>query len=259
MSSLSRFVVVGDTHGNEIATKASEALFDFLSDFRPHVRIHGGDLYNFAALRKKASPHEQRTAIAPDYEAGNEFFDRYFSGGTGAKQRFQLWGNHDRRIFSLAEEADEATAQHYAAKMVSEIQARVARRRVVTRPYDSRLGVLDVGGLRVLHGYAAGIGSARKFASVYGAQFSVVVYCHTHAMDLAVFERYPEPSRAVGTGCMCAVDQGYNHAQTGKLRHEVGFLYGYTQGTRAEIFQARWIDGRFTVASAVKTYDGRAA
>lgn len=257
--SLTRFVVVGDTHGDEIEPKAAEATFEFLQDFRPHVRIHGGDLYNFAALRKKATPHEQRISIAPDYESGNDFFDRYFSGGTGTTDRVLLWGNHDRRIFALAEEANDATAQHYAEKMVGEIQTRVSKRRVITRPYDGHIGVFDIAGTRTLHGYAAGISAARRFASVYGAQHSVVIYCHTHAMDLAVFERYPEPTRAVGTGCLCKIRQGYNSAQIGTLRHENGFIYGYTQGNRAEVFQARWIDGRFTVASAVKVYDGRTA
>jgi predicted phosphodiesterase len=230
---MKRFVIVGDNHGDTAEEGLPEKFFEWLGDFRPQIRIHSGDNWNFAALRKKATQEEKTIAIAPDYEAGNDFIDRYFDGG---ELRVLLRGNHDERIYDLAETCTDAALKHLADKMTHEIGNRVAKRRVRMLKYDAKLGVLDVDGVRVLHGYAAGIGSARKFAFVYGT----CAFGHTHSMDVCPVERWPRPSISHGTGCIQKIDQPYNSKQIGKLRHENGWLYGFTDGTSATYFQAKY-------------------
>lgn len=244
---LLRFVKVGDNHGGEQEDVLVEKFFEWLKDFRPQLRIHTGDAFNFAALRKKASPEDKAVAIAPDYEAGNDFMARLFDGGT---EKYFLRGNHDERIYNQAETTTDAVLQHYASKMVTEIGVAARKRNVRMLPYDSSEGVLDVHGVRAIHGYAAGIGAARKFAFVYGS----CSFGHTHAMDVCPVEHWPETAIAYGTGCMCKIRQPYNRTQVNTLRHENGWLYGFTDGTRATYYQAKFKDGRIHVASEFKTY-----
>ena len=247
MKKLERFVIVGDTHGDEIEPEIEVKFFDWLREFNPQIRIHGGDVWNFAALRKKASPDERTTALAPDFKAGASFLGRLFAGGT---DRFFLRGNHDERIYCCSKTATDAALAHYATSMCSSIEHLMRKSKAKMLPYDSRGGVLDVKGLRGLHGYASGIGAARKFAFVYGDCF----FCHTHSMDSCPVEKYPEPAVARGSGCLCKIDQVYNQTQIGKLRHENGWLYGFTDGARATYFQAKFKDGRVVVAKDFETY-----
>ncbi len=244
---LTKFVDIGDPHGDELNQDLAEAFFAWKKDFRPKLCVHGGDNWNFAALRKKASPDDKAQAISPDYVAGNDFLKRFFDG---AEHRFFLRGNHDERIYNLVHTTTDAAQQHYATKMVQEIEVLTRKLRVNMIPYESRLGVLDYMGYRGLHGYASGVNAARKFAASYGT----CAFHHTHSMDVGPFERWPEVDVAYGSGAMCILDQPYNGSMMGKLRHENGWIYGYTDGVRATYFQARWKDGRVHVAEGVKTY-----
>lgn len=245
--SLETFAKIGDNHGNAINEDLAEKFFEWLKDFNPKIRIHCGDVFNFAALRKKATDAERAEAIAPDYGAGTDFLKRFFDGGN---TRRILRGNHDERIYNLAHSTTDAALQHYAGKMVTEIGVLSNKLRAPMLPYDSRLGVLEINGLRTIHGYAAGIGAARKFAMIYGT----CAYAHTHSMDICPVEKWPEVAVAHGTGCLCEIDQPYNSTQPGKLRHENGWLYGYTDGTRATYFQAKYKDGKIHVAENIKAY-----
>lgn len=246
-SRLLRFVKVGDNHGDEQEEALVGKFFEWLKDFRPQIRIHTGDARNYAALRKKATEEERSQAIAPDHEAGGDFLARLFDGG---EENWFLRGNHDERIYDLAQTTRDAALAHYAQTLVQEIGFAMRKQKVRMLRYDSRLGVMDTQGLRSIHGYAAGVGSARKFASVYGT----CSFGHTHSMDICPVEKWPEPAIAYGTGCMCKIDQAYNSKQIGKLRHENGWLYGVTDGRRATYFQARFKDGQIHVASDFKTY-----
>jgi hypothetical protein len=247
MPKLLRFVDGGDTHGDEIDPELESKFFEFVKDFKPHIRIHGGDAWNFAALRKKATDAERTTAIAPDYEAGNDFLKRFFDGG---EQRYFTRGNHDERIYDVAHNATDAALRHYASKMTTEVGVLMRRLRATMLPYHVKDGVLDVEGIRAIHGYAAGVGAARKFAQVFGT----CAFHHTHSMDIAPVEHWPEPHIAYGSGCLMKPQQHFNRSQIATLRHEQGWLYGYTDGTRATYFQARYKDGRVYAAENIKAY-----
>lgn len=244
---MKRFVIVGDNHGNTAEEGLPEKFFEWLGDFRPQIRIHSGDNWNLPALRRKATPDEKTIAIAPDYEMGTDFVKRLFDGG---EERAFLRGNHDERMWRYAADATDAALVHWATKICGEVSSLMARRRAKMLPYDARLGVYDCEAVRVLHGNAAGIGSARKFALVYGS----CAFGHTHSMDSCPVEKWPEPAVAVGTGCIQKIDQPYNSAPPGKLRHENGWVYGFTNGRRATYFQAKLKDGAVYVAENFKAY-----
>ena len=47
-----RVVVMGDNHGNHADPDTLKAVLAFCKDFKPHHRVHLGDNWDFAALRK---------------------------------------------------------------------------------------------------------------------------------------------------------------------------------------------------------------
>ena len=244
---IQRFVIAGDNHGNCQNDVLVEKFFMWLDDFKPDIVIHGGDVRDYAALRKKASPEDRTIAIAPDYEAGTDFEKRLFSHGT---KRILLRGNHDERIYNVHKETKDAALGHYASKLIHETEERYRKLKVRVYPYDSRNGVLNTDGITSIHGYAAGVGAARRFALIYGT----CTYNHTHSMDIAVAEHWPEPSIAYGTGALLNLNQAYNSQQIAKLRHENGWIYGYTDGTSARYFQARFKHDIVYAAETIKIY-----
>lgn len=244
---LQRWVDVGDTHGDEIDPVLREKFFAWLDDFKPDIVIHGGDAWNFAALRKKASPEEKAQSVAPDFEEGAEFLRRLYKHGT---ERFLTRGNHDERIYNTARDAQDACVRECAERLCRDVDKLLQLHNVKVLPYDSRAGVLDVAGLRVIHGYAAGVGAARKFATVFGS----CSFHHTHTLEMCPAEHWPHPAVAWGSGCLLKIDQQYNKTGLAKLRHENGWLYGFTDGWTATYFPARYQNGAIYAATDVKAY-----
>lgn len=237
-----RFVVASDSHGDQVDPETERALFAFIADFKPQVRIMAGDAWDFRNLRRGASDDEKAHSLEDDWQAGSEFLRRFFDGG---KENHFLRGNHDERLWSFADSAT-GLLRDYAHDGIARVNALMAKSRAKMLPYDSRLGVLKLGALKVIHGYAAGIGAARKHAIVYRN----CLFGHTHNCDVAGAESDEGVSEARGIGACCKLDMPYNAHQTGKLRHQNAFCYGllFDDGTY-QLNQAKKIKGRFYAAS----------
>lgn len=237
-----RFVVASDSHGDQVDPETERALFAFIADFKPQLRIHAGDAWDFRNLRRGASDDEKAHSLEDDWQAGSDFLRRFFDGG---RENHFLRGNHDERLWHFAHSAT-GLLRDYAHDGIARVEKLVKQSRAKMLPYDSRLGVLKLGALKVIHGYAAGIGAARKHAIVYRN----CLFGHTHNCDVAGAESDEGVSEARGIGACCRLDMPYNAHQTGKLRHQNAFCYGllFEDGTY-QINQAKKIDGRFYVAS----------
>ena len=237
-----RFVVASDPHGDQVDAETASALFSFIADFRPQIRVHAGDAWDFRNLRRGASDDEKAHSLEDDWQAGSDFMRRFFDGGT---QNHFLRGNHDERLWKFAESAT-GLLRDYAHDGIKRVEKLVAKSRAKMLPYDSRQGVLKLGDTAIIHGYAAGIGAARKHALVYRRS----LFGHTHNCDVAVAESCDGASEARGIGACCKLDMGYNQHQIGKLRHQNAWCYGllFPDGT-TQINHAKKIDGRFWIAS----------
>jgi predicted phosphodiesterase len=237
-----RFVVASDSHGDQIDATTETALLSFIADFKPQIRIHAGDVFDFRNLRRGASDDEKAHSLEDDWRMGSDFMRRFFDGG---RENHFLRGNHDERLWNFAHSAT-GLLRDYAHDGIARVEKLVAKSRARMLPYDSRIGVLKLGALKVIHGYAAGIGAARKHAIVYRN----CLFGHTHNCDVAGAESDEGVSEARGIGACCRLDMPYNAHQTGKLRHQNAFCYGllFSDGTY-QINQAKKIDGRFYVAS----------
>jgi len=240
-----RFVVVSDNHGDMVDARASAALSAFLSDFKPSVRVHAGDCWDFRNLRRGASDDEKASSLEDDWSEGSEFFRNFFKGGT---ENHFLLGNHDDRLWQYRRSAT-GLLRDYASDGIKRVEALCRASKAAMLPYDSALGILTLGKLSVLHGYHAGASACRQHANVYGN----CLFGHVHTAESAPVASL-EPAEARSIGCLCKRDMDYINAKTGKLRWAQGWAYGllFDDGTY-HLEQARNINGSFTYATAFKT------
>lgn len=235
-----RFVVCGDSHGDMQDDKAVGALFDFVKHFKPEIRVHLGDAFDFRSLRRKASDMEQRDGIGADIDAGLAFLRKF-------KPTHFLRGNHDERLWDLLR-GDDRKIGDLARTVADDITDALGG--VPMLPYDKRKGVLKLGHLRIVHGYNTGVYAARTAAQVYGA----VLMGHIHTVD-----QYSIPGieRRVGRaiGCLCRLDMDYNRAQTQTLRQSHGFAYGllFPSGIY-QVFQAENVNGQWIFPTELRSY-----
>ncbi len=240
-----KFVVASDSHGDQVDPETERALNSFLKDFKPEIRIHAGDCFDFRNFRKGASDDEKAHSLSDDWEAGSQFMRNFFDGG---KQNVYLRGNHCERLWHL-ESSATGVLRDYARDGIKQFESLVKRSKATMLPYDARLGVFRLGHMKVVHGYFAGLGSARRHAITYGN----CLFGHTHATDSAPVENADGPAEARGIGCCCKIDMSYNQHRPGKLRHNNAWCYGFLfdDGTY-QLFQAKKLNGRFYAATAIQ-------
>lgn len=233
-----RWAACFDNHGDRQDDKAVKAFKEFCGWFKPEIRIHGGDCWDFRCLRKGANDEEKREGFKGDLDHGLDFVGWY-------KPTKFLRGNHDERLWDLVK-CDDGKIQQYSRVLIDQIED--ALKGVEIFPYNKRNGVLRLGHLKMVHGYHSGITAAKLAATIYGS----VIMGHVHAID-----QYSIPGleRRVGrtVGCMCLLEQDYNRAQANTLRQAHGWAYGmlYPNGDYI-CWQAEQVNGRWVLPSEFK-------
>lgn len=241
-----RFVVASDVHGSQKDETACNACLAFVRDFNPEIRAIAGDLFDFSAIRKGASDDERGQSMGDDFLAGKAFADEFFKGG---KDNHLLLGNHDIRVWDLCESVDAVRAD-LGRKMKADIETLARKHKARIYPYDARFGVMEIGHLKVVHGYHTGMSACASHSRIYGN----VVFGHGHAI-----ESFQTPGlkqqEARCIGCLCKLDQPYADRKTGKLRWAHGFVAGivFEDGTYS-LHQARGINGKFHIPTDFKAY-----
>lgn len=241
-----RFIVASDSHGDMQDDRSVAALWEFMADWKPTIRVHAGDAWDFRNLRRGASDEEKAGSLADDWQAGTDFLSRYFDGG---KQNHFLRGNHDERLWHFAGSAT-GLLRDYANDGIKRVEGLMRKCRANMLPYDAALGVLALGRLSVVHGYHAGAGAARMHAAIYRN----VIFGHVHTIESAPVPSL-EPAEARSIGCLCKRDMDYINGKTAKLRWGQGWAYGllFEDGTY-QLFQTRNIGGGFYAAGEIHTY-----
>lgn len=241
-----RFIIVSDIHGSERDEASCNAAVAFAKDFRPDIGVINGDLFDFASLRRGASDSERAQSLAEDWDAGEEFGHRFFRH---CKERHFLLGNHDTRVYDLLENTDGRLKDH-GRDCVAKLEGWAKIQRAKLYPYDSRLGVLALGHLNVVHGFHCGASACANHSRIYGN----VVFGHVHSI-----ESFQTPGlsqqEARAIGCMCKLDLGYINHKTAKLRWANGFVAGllFPDGSYT-LFQARKINGTFHIPTDFARY-----
>jgi predicted phosphodiesterase len=239
--SLKRWLFASDVHGDQQDSAAVNAMLAFSRDFKPHYRICGGDVWDFRALRGKASEEEKRDSLRADFEAGLAFLKSF-------SPTCLIRGNHDERLWDFARR-DNGPLSDYAGDLCERVCERGLPAGCEHLRYHKRAGVYRLGQLKFLHGFYCGTTAARQHALAYGA----CVYGHVHARDSASVPGF-ERRTAQGVGCLCTLDFDYDSKSPGSLRHSQGWAYGVIDEKTGqyEVFVAEGVEGKFFVASEIR-------
>ncbi len=109
-----RFAIFSDNHGDSEDPAAVAAASKFLSIWKPAIRIHAGDNWDFRPLRRKATEEEKQELMRQDFDAGLNFLKMF-------KPTHFLRGNHDERLWDLAK-ANKGILSEYAKSLIAEAQ-----------------------------------------------------------------------------------------------------------------------------------------
>lgn len=232
-----RFVVVSDNHGDHAHKPSVGAFADFLTWWKPTIRVHAGDCFDFRFLRRAASDEEKREPVQDDIDAGNLFLRTL-------KPTVFLRGNHDERLWDAAK-CDDGPLSNYASGIIEDLDIPKGCK---VYPYNKRHGVHRLGDLAVLHGYNAGVHAVRNATLVYGS----LLMGHIHSVDMASVAGEPKRiGRAIG--CLCELDMNYNRAHLQTLRQGHGWAYGLVlKSGKTIVWQAEEIDGLWLLPSEVR-------
>ena len=220
------------------------ALYDFTKSYKPHIRIFGGDLFDFRNFRRGASPEEREMSLRGDIEMGLEFLKRF-------KPHVFLRGNHDERLWDSAKNG-KGVLKDWCDMAVNQITNKVRIIKCQMLPYHKRDGIFELGKLRFIHGYNAGVYATRASALVYAPEGGAVVHGHNHAFSNHTISRVVR-TEGFGIGALTKVDMDYNRALPNGLSHGNGWAYGYVDGNEWDIFNAKkGGDGKWRVATSLK-------
>lgn len=246
-----RFLAAFDVHGDMQDKAANAVLFEFLRDFRPHHRICGGDVFDFRAMRRKATEAEKEMSMRADFEDGMEWLGKF---------RPQTWlrGNHDERLWDLAR-MGHGLIRDYATECCEHIESKMRRRGCRMLPYDRR-SVYRLGKLKFLHGMFSGIQATRQTALTYADAGEIVVCGHGHAVDDVTVAGLAR-RRAMMAGCLCRLDMEYNRQMANSLRWAHGFVYGIinTKTGEVRIEQAQKFNEQWIMPTEFRAYRAGAA
>ena len=163
------FVFASDLHGDMQDPDAVSALYKFTEEFKPDVRIFGGDLFDFSPLMRGADPAEKNASMEADVEAGMEFPRNW-------QPHYFLLGNHDDRLWQTAEKHSVGIVRDTARSGIKDITSKCKKLKCKMLPYNVDKGVLELGIMTFVHGYFHGAVSATKQHALTFAKQVDVVY-----------------------------------------------------------------------------------
>jgi hypothetical protein len=239
-------MAVFDSHGDMIDPVAERTALAFAKEFRPTIRVHGGDALDLRWLRGRADDKERLERIEADVDAGLAFLRAF-------KPTHFLFGNHDHRLVKASRGVSGPTA-NLADRILLDLYE-VLGDRCVKYPWHKRAGVMRLGAdRRVIHGFNSGLYAVRQSAIVYGN----VLMGHVHSIDVFANPSL-EPRVGRSCGCLCRLDMDYNEGQPGTLRQQHGFAYGliYPNG-KTLVWQAEAVDGRWLLPSELREFSREA-
>lgn len=243
MSQEIRIVVMGDNHGNEGDADTLKAVLKYCKEFQPQMRVHLGDNWDLACLRKGVGKGEKEAAwnvLREDIQAGNEWLEAY-------RPTHFLYGNHCDRVREQMEGTDSITKLEALQDVQKEMSKalRAAGTRHI-RQYDVNEGFLDIGKVTFTHGFAHGENAAKKMADAFiAAHGGGIVMGHLHRHEQLNAQRRGGGGAWI-CGCSCNLKMRYARRNLSTLKWQHGFLAfkmdskGNYLGRQAHRFNGKW-------------------
>jgi hypothetical protein len=248
MSKLTKFIFASDSHGDMADPEALAALYEFTKDFKPDIKIAGGDHYDFRSLRKGVgTDKEGAESLQEDIEAGEDFFAKW-------KPNVYLWGNHEHRLDSMQGHG-QAIVRDYCTDLKARIN-RVARQNgaKVILPYHAKKGVYRLGPVATVHGYAHAENATIKQGLHYASNGGALIHGHTHNLACVSLTKHGGGA-AFAAGCLCFEDMDYSSRNLASARHGNGFVAGFvTKGGDYKAWLVHKMGGVWIWQTELKTF-----
>jgi len=216
MSNYKRFLVCADNHGGLVCPNAAKTLMDFSKQWKPHYRIHLGDVWDFAPLRHGASQEDKACGIKEDYELGWTFLEEF-------KPTHLTLGNHDDRIWMHTERGPDGVLRERCQELAAEAEDKFRKMRIQFVPYhvDKYLQMPE-GGPKLIHGFKANMYPAKAHFLEWGD----VLFGHVHKPDF--YEaRHIDGGKAFALGCLADIKRmDYAKRMPTRLGWRNSFVYG---------------------------------
>ncbi len=211
-----KFVVCGDSHGNLVCEDSKKKFFDFVSDWKPHYRIHLGDFIDAPSLRRGCSIEERALGISDDFNAGIQFLREY-------KPHYLTLGNHDDRIWLHSTHCADGILKEHCSKLASAAESEFSRLKIKWVPYHvSKYLMLPEGGPKLIHGFRATMYPAKSHFENWGPS----ICGHVHKPDTYI-ARHIDGQASYSVGCLANIDlMSYADRTPAKLAWRQGWLYG---------------------------------
>lgn len=172
----SRFMAIGCTHGHLMSDEAFGKVLDFKLKWKPHTRIHLGDVIDTAAFRSGArGSKDECEPTEPDRFAARDCLLAY-------EPNVITWGNHDWRLWELSDHPNAIVAT--AARSVrAELEGIARKLKAQTRDYNIETGWIPFGDTLFGHGYMYNLNSIADHARKIGR--CVIAHLHRTGSESA--------------------------------------------------------------------------
>lgn len=218
-----RFVFASDTHGDMACQESLAALYAYCKDYKPDLRIAGGDHFDMRSLRKGAmSDVEGQESLQADEKAGIDFLRRY-------KPNVYLKGNHEYRIERMAKINSSAIVRDYCADLETRIDAAATKAGAkVILPYHHKLGLYRNGPITAHHGIGTNL---QRMGMHYASEGGLFMCGHGHSGHQVNLPKH-NGGAAYMSPCMCRIDDmDYATTYLGTARWNNGFIAGWFHGS----------------------------
>ncbi len=182
---------------------------EFLADFKPQIRVAGGDWMTCDQV--SSFENESPTHLAEEFAMTREILERW--GITHF-----LEGNHEQRLSRPGTKLDPRLRSLCDVRT----NLRLKELGIEFLPYHTLKGVLQLGKLKILHGFYANEYVAAKTAKTYGT----CVFGHCHRFQMFWPKEAFNNSVGYAIGMLGKTDQTYMDSRppTGWAQ---GFAFGY--------------------------------
>ena len=253
MSKPVRFVFASDSHGDMADPEALDALWEFCKDYKPEVRVAGGDHFDLRALRRGvgSSDAESGESLKADLDAGKDFLRRY-------RPTIYLWGNHEHRLDNLISSSGSAMVRDYCADIKADINvtAKASGAKTIL-PYHADKGVYRLGPVAFVHGYAHGENATVKQGLHYAEAGGALIHGHTHNLSSIALTKHGS-GNAFSAGCLCQKDaMAYASHRLASARWGSGFVAGWVDGANWKAWLVHKVGDQWVWQTGLRFYSPR--
>ena len=249
MSKHTKFIFASDSHGDMADPEALEALWEFCKDFKPDIRIAGGDHFDLRALRKGAEK-ETGESLRGDLDAGKDFLRRFLRPGS-----VYLWGNHENRLENIISSSSSALHRDFCQDVKDEINstARAAGAKTIL-PYHAERGVFRLGPVAFIHGYKHGYRATEEQGVHYAEAGGALIHGHTHNLASVALTQHGS-GNAFSAGCLCLKEEmSYASSRLATSRWGSGWVSGWVEGRNYKAWLTHKVGDKWAFQSEFRLF-----